>query len=303
MIGVLRPLLLVVMLLLAAGCLGTPASQDPSYAVDEAGTLILAVPPPDAAVTVLEERGCVTVSSITFRNGDDTDVHALLAEPDRPAMGVVFAPGAGVPAAAHRERAVRYAEAGIAFLVVDLRGNGGETPGEPFNLDQDYRRFAAGEWPQYYRIVADLSGARQVLTGRTGVGVVAMGSSNGGRYAAVAAATDPGFAGYIGISTSGFGRAGGRYAGDARRYLLSIDPDACVGSITPRPVTIFHAEDDPIIPYADGQALFDHAGEPKAFIAFNGEHGICSEVDDSVIAESAQFYAPVNETYSSLKSW
>ncbi|MDN7025014.1 alpha/beta hydrolase [Methanoculleus sp. FWC-SCC1] len=299
----LRPLLLVIMLLFAAGCLGTPAPEESSYAVDEDGHLTLAAPPPDAAVTVLEEQGCVTVSSVIFRNGNGTDVHALLAEPDRPGMAIVFAPGAGVPAEAHRERAVRYAEAGIAFLVVDIRGNGGETPGEPFNLDMDYHRFAGGEWPQYYRIVADLSGARQVLAGRTGVPVVAMGSSNGGRYAAVAAATDPGFAGYIGISTSGFGRAGDGYTGDARRFLLSIDPDACVARITPRSVTIFHAEGDPIIPYADGQALFDHAGEPKECIAFNGTHGICSEVDDSVIAESAQFYAPVNETYGSLKSW
>ncbi len=278
-------------------------AEEPSYAVDENGLLTLATPPPEATSTVLDERGTVTVSSIVFRSGDGTDVHALLAEPDRPIMGIVFAPGAGIAAEAHRERAVRYAEEGIAFLAVDVRGNGGETPGEVFNLDQDYRRFAAGEWPQYYRIVADLSAARQVLAERTGVPVVAMGSSNGGRYAAVAAATDPGFAGYVGVSTSGFRRAGDGYADEVRRFLLSIDPDACVGSIAPRPVLIFHAESDPIIPYADGQALFDRAGEPKEFIAFNGTHGICSDVDDTVIAESAQFYAPVNETYSSLKSW
>ncbi len=144
----MRPLfILVALLLLAAGCLAVPAPEEPSYAVDGDGRLTLATPPPDMTGSVLEERGNVTVSSIVFRNGD-TDVHALLAEPARPVMGIVYAPGAGVPAEAHRERAIRYAESGIAFLVVDIRGNGGDTPGEPLDIEQDYRRFAAGEWPQ-----------------------------------------------------------------------------------------------------------------------------------------------------------
>lgn len=284
----MRPLLvLVVLLLFGAGCLTAPA---PSYAVDGDGHLTITAPPPAVIEeTVLEERGGVTLTDLVYRSGDAA-VHALLAEPARPVMGIVYAPGAGVPAEAHRDRAIRYAEAGILFLAVDIRGNGGDTPGEPLSLEQDYRRLTAGEWPQYYRIVADLSAARQVLAGRHGVPIVAMGSSNGGRYAAVAAAVDPAFAGYIGISTSGFGLAGDGYTGDARRFLLSIDPDRSVGSIAPRPVVIYHAENDPIIPFGDGRALFERAAEPKAFFVFNGSHGICGEVDDSVIAESAQFY-------------
>ncbi|RXE57402.1 hypothetical protein ABH15_00425 [Methanoculleus taiwanensis] len=287
----MRPLLvLVVLLLLGAGCLAAPPPEEPSYAVDGDGHLTITAPPPEVAgEAVLEERGNVALTDLVYRSGD-ADVHAILAEPARPVMGIVYAPGAGVPAEAHRERAIRYAEAGILFLAVDIRGNGGDTPGEPLNIEQDYRRFAGGEWPQYYRIVADLSAARQVLAGRHGVPVVAMGSSNGGRYAAVAAAVDPAFAGYIGISTSGFGLAGDGYTGDARRFLLSIDPDCSVGSIAPRPVVIYHAENDPIIPFGDGRALFERAAEPKAFFVFNGSHGIAGEVDDSVIAESAQFY-------------
>ncbi|HNQ29503.1 MAG: hypothetical protein A4E36_01703 [Methanoregulaceae archaeon PtaB.Bin009] len=36
----------------------------------------------------------------------------------------------------------------------------------------------------------------------------AMEESSGGRYAAIAVALDPEFAGFIGVSTSGFSRAG-----------------------------------------------------------------------------------------------
>ena len=80
--------------------------------------------------------------------------------------------------------------------------------------------------------------ARQYLTSRYSVPVYASGESNGGRYAAVATAIDPGFAGYIGISTSGFGRAGNNpsYTEAARKFLLSIDPDVYIGGISPRPV-------------------------------------------------------------------
>jgi fermentation-respiration switch protein FrsA (DUF1100 family) len=291
---------LIATLLCGAGCLDTGPADEASYAVDDEGTLTISTPMPDVTETVLERLGNVTVSGVVFRNAD-ADVLALLAEPDRPIAGIVYAPGTGVPAWAHRERAVRYAEARIAFMVVDIRGNDGETPGEPFDLQQDYRRFSAGEWPQYYQIISDLGAARQFLSTRTSVPIIAMGSSNGGRYAAVAAAADPAFAGYIGVSTSGFGRAGDRSAGDVRRFLLSIDPDACIGSIAPRPVWLFHSLADPVIPLAEGRSLFDRAAEPKQFITFDGGHGVNDEVDARVVAVCEQIYAPAGAMSSSLK--
>jgi hypothetical protein len=175
-----------------------------------------------------------------------------------------------------------YARSGYAFLFLDMRGNGGETPGRPLNLDDDFGRFTSGLTPQYYSCIGDVILVADYLGKRYHVPVYVVGSSNGGRYAAIAAALDPEISGYIGISTSGFGSPGNAYAGDARRFLLSVDPDTYITRIAPRPVLIFHAQLDPVIPLEQGKALYDSAGEPKQFIVFNGTHGINSEVDREI---------------------
>ncbi|MDK2974980.1 MAG: uncharacterized protein PWP08_1351 [Methanofollis sp.] len=278
----LLPLLLLALLLCIAGAGCTTAPSEPTYAVDDDGTLSLDIPVPDYSETVIQTAGNVTVSRLVLHR--DVDVACLLAAPPSPKAAIVYAPGAGVAKEAHLERAIRYAEAGIAFLVVDVRGNGGETPGHPLDFSADFAAFEEGEWPQTYAIAADMVAAEKVLSGRYGVPVRAMGSSNGGRYAEYAAAADPAFAGYVGVSTSGFDVARKDDEGDARRFLLSIDPAVSIASISPRPVLIFHAPADPVIPFADGRALFEAAAEPKEFFSFNGTHGVNDEVDRRVMA-------------------
>ncbi len=218
------------------------------------------------------------------------DVVVYLATPGQPKAAMVYVPGAGEKITAHDKRMVQYAAAGYAFLFVDIRGNGGETPGSPFNPQMDFGRFEKGQSPQFYETVCDISAARRMLTDRFGIPVYAAGSSNGGRYAAVAAALDPQFAGYIGISTSGFGIAGEQYTSDARKFLLSVDPDNYIGIITPRPVWIFHSKADSIIPFDNGMKLYERAQDPKTFTEFSGGHGINSDVDDRIIAQWAQIY-------------
>jgi hypothetical protein len=194
---------------------------------------------------------------------------------------------------------VRYAAAGYAFLFVDTRGNGGETAGTPFSqqvIQQDYAKFGKGEMPQYYLSICDLVSAQKMLTARFNVPVYAMGSSNGGRYAAVAAGTDPVFAGYVGISTSDWGlldsiREQGM-TGDPVRYAASLEPGTYLTTISPRPVWGFHARTDPIIPFESGQQFFAKAQEPKTFIEFSGDHGINPDVDRQIIMQWAQIYGP-----------
>jgi hypothetical protein len=163
-------------------------------------------------------------------------------------------------------------------------------PGDPFNPQADFRLFERGGWPQFYKTVCDPSAARGMLATRFGVPIYAAGSSNGGRYAAVAAALDPQFAGYIGISTSGFNMAGEQYGGDAGRFLLSVDPDNYIGKIPPRPVWIFHSRADSIIPFDDGRELYGRAQDPRTFTEFYGGHGININVDEQIIAQWAQIY-------------
>jgi hypothetical protein len=227
----------------------------------------------------------------------DSDVVTYLAAPAHPKAIIVYAPGAGEKLSGHEERMVRYATAGYAFLFVDTRGNGGETPGVPFGLQlvqQDYARFEKGEWPQYYQSICDLVAAQQLMTVKFSVPIYAMGSSNGGRYAAVAASVDPEFAGYIGISTSDWGVKDAfiqqRYSGEPIRYAASIEPSTYLTRISPRPVWIFHAKADPIIPYENGEQFFADATEPKEFITFSGDHGINPDVDERILVQWAQIY-------------
>jgi hypothetical protein len=227
-------------------------------------------------------------------NTQEGDMVTYLAAPEHPKAAIVYVPGAGERPAGHEERMDKFARAGYAFLFVDIRGNGGETPGYPFNPQKDYSLFEKGDWPQYYLTVCDLVNARQVLTGKFQVPIYAMGSSNGGRYAAVAAGVDPDFAGYVGISTSDWGIQDSvmqqGLSGDVLRFATSIEPGSYFSKISPRPVWIFHSKNDGIIPFENGKHLFERAQEPKTFLEFAGDHGINSNVDDQMITQWAQIY-------------
>jgi predicted peptidase len=111
-----------------------------------------------------------------------------------------------------------------------------------------------------------------------------MGESNGGRYAVLAAATDPRISGLVAVSTSGFDRYGSTVAGDAAVFIESIDPDRLVSRISPRPLWVFHAPEDTFIPIAEGIRLYENAGEPREFVNFSGTHGINEHVDEWVVS-------------------
>jgi hypothetical protein len=134
-----------------------------------------------------------------------------------------------------------------------------------------------------------------MLTGKYKVPIYSMGSSNGGRYAAVAAGIDPAFDGYVGISTSDWGLLDSitqqGITGDPVRFATSLEPGTYIGQISPRPVWIFHARSDPIIPFESGQQFFEKAQDPKTFIAFSGDHGINPDVDERILEQWAQIYA------------
>lgn len=276
------------------GCTGD--SDRAGYTVDSFGKLAVSCPAVTVSEEVIEMNQTYARSRLTLHT-QEGDVIAWLAAPREPLAGTVYAPGAGETIAAHDARMIRYAAAGFAFLYLDIRGNGGETAGLPFGqqlVQSDYAKFTRGAWPQYYLTVCDLSSARRYLADRYGCPVYAMGSSNGGRYAAVAAGVDPAFAGYVGISTSdwgirdSFGRQGIR--GDPIRFAASLEPSTYIASISPRPVWVFHAKTDPIIPSGDGETFFNHAKEPRTFSEFAGSHGINSDADEKILSAWGQIY-------------
>jgi dienelactone hydrolase len=281
----------LVIFIALAGCTGQQASS--SYSVDSRGILSVSCAPATTSEEILFKNDTYTKTRI-IQQTQMGDVVTYLAAPKNPKAAIVYVPGAGEKPAGHEERMVEYARAGYAFLFVDIRGNGGDTPGYTFNPQEDFSLFEKDDWPQYYLTVCDLVVSQDMLSRRFGIPVYAMGSSNGGRYAAVAAGVDPAFAGYVGISTSDWGiqdaviRQG--YTGNLVRFAASIEPGTYFAKISPRPVWIFHAVDDPVIPFEDGKELFERAGEPKTFIEFSGGHGINTDVDDRIIMQWAQIY-------------
>ena len=281
--------LALALLLLAAGCTQSPGRD--SFNVDGDGRLSVALAP-DARVnaTVLNTTGNATLSRVVFTADDGVPVAAYLAAPSNPRAAIVYVPGANEPVSGHAARFGTFADAGIAFLYLDVRGNGFETPGDRLDLNADYVRFKQDQWPQYYRVVADVMRARAYLAKTYGVPVWAVGSSNGGRYAAVAAGIDPQFAGYAGVSTSGLGgiQPGNRQT--AQRFEVSVDPATYIGAISPRQVLIYHSQADKVVPFAQGQALFAAAKEPKTFVQFNGSHGINPAVDADLVGRLTQIY-------------
>ena len=283
---------LLILFMALAGCTGS--ATKPSYSVDSKGTLSVSCAPVTTSETVIFTNDTYTKTKIVMHT-QSGDVVTYLAAPKQPTAAIIYVPGAGEKLVGHEERMVHYTAAGYAFLFVDIRGNGGQTPGYPFNPQLDFSLFEKGDWPQYYLMVCDLVTARQVLSDRFGVPVYAMGSSNGGRYAAVAAGVDPDFAGYVGISTSDWGILDSAiqegYTGAPIRFATSLEPSTYIKKISPRPVWIFHSINDPIIPFNNGKQFFGLAGEPKKFIEFSGSHGINTDVDDRIIMQWAQIYA------------
>ena len=284
----------LIILSVLGGCSGTTSKS--MYSVDDKGVLSLTCAPITTTEDTLFSNETYNESRIVLHT-ETGDVVSYLGVPKLPKAAIVYAPGAGERLAGHEERMVRFASAGYAFLFVDTRGNGGETAGIPFSqqlIQQDYLKFGKGEMPQYYLSICDLISAQKMLSGRYNIPVYAIGSSNGGRYAAVAAGTDQAFAGYIGISTSDWGlrdlliQQG--TMGDAVQFATSLEPSTYIGKISPRPVWIFHAKTDPIIPFENGKQFFDKAKEPKTFIEFSGDHGINPNVDEQIIMQWAQIY-------------
>jgi pimeloyl-ACP methyl ester carboxylesterase len=273
------PATILIVCLICAGCTGNNAPARSTYTVDSQGVLSLSCAPVTTNEVVLFANDTYTKYRIVLHT-ESGDVVTYLAAPKTPKAAAVYAPGAG-----------------YAFLFIDTRGNGGETPGIPFSqqlIQQDFARFGKGEMPQYYLSICDLISAQELLTDKYHVPVYVIGSSNGGRYAAVAAGVDPQFAGYIGISTSDWGLRDSLLqqglTGDPVRFVTSLEPSTYIGKISPRPVWIYHNATDPIIPFASGQQFYEKAGEPRSFTEFFGDHGITPDVDNRIIMQWAQIY-------------
>ena len=164
--GALVVLALLALLAITAGCTETPA-EDRCRVADDGRLSLSLAGGGDRSIEVLERDGNFSLSRAVFSSGG-VPVTAYIGAPARPAaVGIVYVPGANEPVSGHCDRFRRYADAGIAFLYLDVRGNGFETPGARTDLGAEYREFERGGFPQSYRVIADILRARALLADGT----------------------------------------------------------------------------------------------------------------------------------------
>ena len=235
--------IIIILFFASAGCTGTPgAGIKTAYSVDNKGILSVTCAPATISEEVLFSNETYTKTRIVLHT-QSGDVVTYVAAPKNPKAVIVYAPGAGEKITGHEERMVRYAAAGYAFMFVDTRGNGAETPGVPFSpqmIQQDYSRFEKGDWPQYVSL-SMRSGQRAddhfqpVLSTRLCDGIEQWGKICSRSLPGV----DPKFAGYVGISTSDWGLLDSTiqqgYSGDLVRFATSVEPSTYFTKNHPAP--------------------------------------------------------------------
>ncbi len=229
----------------------------------------------DVAVLKTELGGNYTLETISFSSKDYT-VEGLLRIPSsgKKVPAVVILPGATVHKEGTQTLALLLSNLGYASLGIEQRNLGG------VDFKYDYELFKEGKEPIEHKMVFDALRAVDVLKQDARIDaekIAILGESNGGRFAIIAAAIDPGIKGVIGISTSGYNTEA--ESADIRdesliRFYRSIDPDTYLELIPPRRLVMLHSINDSIIPIYLAEDTFRKAKEPKKFYRVEtGSHG------------------------------
>lgn len=208
--------------------------------------------------------------------GKDYIVEGLLRIPvaGKKVPGVVILPGATVPKEGTQTLADIFSNMGYASIGIEQRNRGG------VDTNYDYGLWKKGLEPVEHKMVFDALLAVDVLRQEPSIDpdrIAIVGESNGGRFAIIATAIDPGISGVIGISTSGYDIES--QISDIRdeniiRFYRSIDPETYLGSIPPRKFVMIHSVNDTIIPLQIARKTFEKAKEPKQFYTVTtGTHG------------------------------
>jgi dienelactone hydrolase len=216
-----------------------------------------------------------SLETISFQSKDYT-VEGLLRIPssNKKVPAVVLLPGATVPKEGTQGLAEILSGMGYASIGIEQRNRGG------VDMEYDYSLFKDGKEPVEHKMVFDALRAVDVLKQDSRIDaqrIAIIGESNGGRFAIIAAALDPGIKGVIGISTSGYDTESQLV--NVRnetiiRFYRSIDPDTYLGFIPPRKFVMMHSVNDNIIPINLAENTFKKAKEPKQFYSVTtGTHG------------------------------
>jgi len=240
-----------------------------------------------------QEKLSESRTSATYKiiyDSHDASIHALLTIPKEWEKVPVFViiPAASIEKESEqRHLGAELNELGYATFIIDPRGQGA-TGGSVPSLANDFMlNFKEGGYPVLYKMVDDVFRAYEIVAERPEIDperIYVAGESAGGRYAIIAAALRPEFAGLLAISSSGYDFNTVDQDAILVEYMNNINPFSYIGNISAK-VAIVHGDSDGIIPLEDGRKLFDAATEPKKFFEIEGGGHSFESMDHSVIDE------------------
>lgn len=204
---------------------------------------------------------------VDFKSADGTQLHGwfLKARGDKPKGTVVFSHGNAGSLGHHLGFVMWLAEAGYQVFMYDYRGFG-KSGGE---LNRE-------------GMVQDVKAAFRYVLSRPDVrrdSLVSYGHSLGGAKSVTAIAEDcpeglraividGAFASYRAMAVLVAGQFGADLISD------ELSPNQSISKITDMPLLVVHGQKDQVVPFAQGQQLFDLANEPKTlFDVKDGSHG------------------------------
>ncbi len=196
-----------------------------------------------------------------FESADGTRLHGWFIEHPQPNAVVLFCHGNAGNVTCHtRHLREMYRRLGVSVLVFDYRGFG-RSEGSPSESG----------------VLMDARAARAWLAERTGVTeeeIVLWGESLGGGVAVELAARDGAQALILLNTFTSLPDVGQRtYPWLPVRALMRNQLDSLSKiSNYAGPLLVFHAANDQVIPFVQGQRLFEAANDPKRFVRLSGGH-------------------------------
>jgi fermentation-respiration switch protein FrsA (DUF1100 family) len=198
--------------------------------------------------------------SVTLATSDNEQLDAWFVPAD-PARGTLLFCHGNAGNNSHRLESIRlFHELGLSVLIFDYRGYGQST-GKP--TEKGTYRDADAAW-QYLVEQRGIPTQHIILFGRSlGASIAAELAT---RRAAAAVILESAFTSVPDVAAKFYPwlpvRWMSRYQYNTRKQLADIHS----------PVLIVHSRDDEIIPYSNGEHLFEAASEPKQFLELRGGH-------------------------------
>lgn len=197
---------------------------------------------------------------ISFKTNDDLNLHGWYVPAENPDATLLFFHGNAGNISQRLDTIEMFRSIGLSVFVIDYRGYG-RSEGSPSETGtyQD----AEAAW-QFLINDRDIAADEIIIFGRSLGGAVAAWLAN---------KTKPGAVILESTFTSVNDMARQFYPYLPTRWLMRIKYPTIerIGGIN-SPLLLIHSSDDEIIPYHQGQILFNAANEPKSFLKIQGDH-------------------------------